>query len=266
MTFGQLPHLVGSISRQLRKKLGFLEIKRPPLPAPALRHPAPPERHEFAKKRGLFSRRINARASRGNRAQWKDGLTIRDLQKGVTMSVSMAQELAGLHRLTVPELRARYVQAFGAAPPSHRKTGSANASPGGCKRQQKVICPCAACGPRSWPRTLFAGWHHPTTPRFKRPAPKDAIPLNTLRLSTAAPCRQPRRGNWQRSSPSSATAGHAAHPYLAKAKPWQNRGRSLPRAFSLARPLLQIPSAVAKTITGQHCNGFYFFRNAKESS
>ena len=25
-------------------------------------------------------------------------------------------------------------------------------------------------------------------------------------------------------------------------------------------------SAVAKTITGQHCSGFYFFRNAKESS
>jgi hypothetical protein len=38
------------------------------------------------------------------------------------MSDSMAQELAGLHRLTVPELRARYVQAFGAAPPSHHKT------------------------------------------------------------------------------------------------------------------------------------------------
>src|ERR1700684_794315 len=37
------------------------------------------------------------------------------------MSVSMAQELAALHRLTVRELQARYVQAFGTAPPSYHK-------------------------------------------------------------------------------------------------------------------------------------------------
>jgi Protein of unknown function (DUF2924) len=37
------------------------------------------------------------------------------------MSVSMAEELAGLHRLTVQELQARYVQAFGTAPNCHHK-------------------------------------------------------------------------------------------------------------------------------------------------
>ena len=41
---------------------------------------------------------------------------------------------------------------------------------------------------------------------------------------------------------------------------------SLPQGFEFEGEVYKSLSAVAKAITGQHCNGYYFFRLGKEQS
>ena len=179
------------------------------------------------------------------------------------MSVSMAQELAGLHRLTVPELRARYVQAFGAAPPSHHKTW--------LRKRLAWRLQAAAEGDLSQRACVRAAllaqdivWRlaPPNDAAPQAPTPKDrnpaehtpvvgsAMPATTKATGKDPARRQPLPGTLLTRTYKGQTL---AVEVLAEGFRWQGR-------------FFKSLSAVAKTITGQHCSGFYFFRNAKESS
>jgi len=157
--------------------------------------------------------------------------------------MNITKEVAGLQKLTVKELQARYAQAFGEATNGHHKAWLI-----------KRI---------AWRLQAIA--EGDLSERARQRAAELAIDAD-LRLSPpklAATTPAP-----ERTLTIVQTQGDVRLPIAGTIITRLYRGRTLqvkvlPRGFEYEGEIYKSLSAVAKFITGQHCNGFHFFRFGK---
>ena len=161
------------------------------------------------------------------------------------MHLNVGKEVAALQRMTVKELRAKHAEAFGEETPANNKGWlvkriawrlQALAEGGLSERARqraaelandadlRLSPPKSKAGPTSAERTKTVGFHVKADDRL--PLPGTVI-----------------------------TRGYKGETLHVKV---------LPHGFEFEGEVFKSLSAVAKTITGQHCNGYHFFRLGKE--
>ena len=159
---------------------------------------------------------------------------------------NIAKEVAALARMTVKELRARYAEAFGEETNAHH----------GPWLRKRIAWRLQA---------LVEGDLSERARQRAAELANDAdLRLSPPKLASTAPAPDrtkvtPIPGDGSRRIPVPGTI--ITRPY---------KGRSLevkvlPRGFEHEGVVYKSLSAVAKAATGQHCNGFYFFRLGKEA-
>jgi len=161
--------------------------------------------------------------------------------------LNIAKEVAALERLTVKELRARYAEAFGEQTGAHHKPwlvkriawrlqAMAEGDLSECARQRATELANDADLRLSPPKVLV------TTPAPDRTATAAITAQGDGRLPIAGTIitREYKRRTVQ--------------------------VKVLPKGFEFEGEVYKSLSAVAKNITGQHCNGFYFYRLGKETT
>ena len=178
-----------------------------------------------------------------NEAQCPHGFTVSDYErKEHRMELNILHEVAALQRLTIGQLRQRFAELFGEATPPATAPGWSNASPGVCRPWPKATCPNApADAPPNWP----------TTPTCARPAPKQSHHRHAGRSARAGQRRRRLISGCRRRARSSPAPTRASTLQV----------QVLTEGFAYAGAVYPSLSAVAKAITGRHCNGYHFFRN-----
>ncbi len=157
------------------------------------------------------------------------------------MSTTVGQQLAELQRLTTPQLRARFAEVFGEHTPANNRTWlrkriawrlQALAEGGLSERARRRAAELA--------NDADLRLNPPRPPRTADPAQAQA----TLRTEPAAPDRRlPPPGTILTRTYKGATL----------------EVQVLPKGFAYQGQVYKSLSAVAKAITGSHCNGFWFF-------
>ncbi|HZT79109.1 MAG TPA: DUF2924 domain-containing protein [Gemmataceae bacterium] len=160
------------------------------------------------------------------------------------MDPDLRAEIAALGRMTVTELRTRYAEVFGEATPAHNKAWLA-----------KRI---------AWRLQALA--EGDLTERARRRAAELAndadLRLGPPRTPAAAPAAAPH------GSPAPCTLllrpdSRLPPPGTVLARPYKGQTvqvRVLPEGFEHDGRVYRSLSAVARAITGSHCNGYLFFR------
>jgi hypothetical protein len=158
---------------------------------------------------------------------------------------NMSRELARLERMTIPELRRRYLEVFGEEASSHNKVSLVRrlawrlqslAEGGLSERAQRRAAELA--------NDADIRMKAPTTLALPEPAPE--------RTTTQAVRFQ----SDERLPPPGTTITR-------KYKGQTLQVKVLPQGFEYDGEVYASLSAVAKAITGSHCNGFLFFRLAR---
>ena len=171
------------------------------------------------------------------------GLRHRDPRKELAVQLNIAKEVAALQRMTSQGTagalrrsvrRAHERQQQGVARQTHRLAVA------DCRR--KATCPSGpGGGPTNWPMTPTCG----SRPRGSWPSRR--------RRPSARP-----RGPW---SVRATTGCHQPDSVITRRyKDEDLQVKVLTAGFEFEGEVYKSLSAVAKTITGQHCNGFLFFR------
>jgi hypothetical protein len=160
------------------------------------------------------------------------------------MSVNVAKEVAGLRKLTMKELRARYAEAFGEQTNANNKAWLL----------KRIV----------W--RLQANAEGDLTERARRRAAELANDAD-LRLAPPKPKAAPPPQERTRIAAITLTSGDRLPPtgsvITRDYKGETLRVTVLADGFEFEGDRYKSLSAVAKAITGQHCNGFLFFRLTK---
>jgi hypothetical protein len=162
------------------------------------------------------------------------------------MRLNVGKEVAALQRMTVNELRARYAEVFGEQTNGNNKVwlikriawrlqASAEGDLSERARQRAAELANDADLRLSPPKT--------------QPAPAAAEHTKTLPLRLRPDSRLPLPGTI------------ITRPYKGETL----QVKVLPKGFEYEGEVFKSLSAVAKAITGQHCNGFHFFRLGQEA-
>jgi hypothetical protein len=164
------------------------------------------------------------------------------------MPLNVAREVAALKRMTVRELRTRYADAFGEA----TRTGN---KPWLVKRIAWRLQSLAEGDLSERARQRAAELANDADVRLSPPKPQAATLAATSRTKTAA----------------LAVRGDDRLPPPGTTITREYKGQSLlvnvlPKGFEFEGEVYKSLSAVAKAITGQHCNGYYFFRLGQEKT
>lgn len=161
------------------------------------------------------------------------------------MHLNVGKEVAALQRMTVKELRAKYADVFGEETPANNKGWLV-------KRIAWRLQALAEGGLSERARQRAAELANDADLRLSPPKAK-AGPALAERTKTAA-LRV--KGDDRLPLPGTvitrAYKGETLHVKV------------LPHGFEFEGEVFKSLSAVAKAITGQHCNGYYFFRLGKE--
>jgi len=162
------------------------------------------------------------------------------------MSLNVGKEVAALQRMTVRELRTRYAEVFG------EETRAGN-KPWLVKRIAWRLQSLEEGDLSERARQRAAELANDADVRLSPPKAKPASPSPTSRTKTAA----------------LAVKGDDRLPPPGTIITREYKGQSLqvkvlPKGFEFEGEVYKTISAVAKVITGQHCNGYHFFRLGKE--
>lgn len=161
------------------------------------------------------------------------------------MHLNVGKEVAALQRMTVKELRARYAEAFGEDTPANNKGWLV-------KRIAWRLQALAEGGLSERARQRAADLANDADLRLSPPKAKAGPALaertKTVALHVKGDDRLPLPGTVI----TRAYKGETLHVKV------------LPHGFEFEGEVYKSLSAVAKAITGQHCNGYYFFRLGKE--
>jgi DUF2924 family protein len=157
------------------------------------------------------------------------------------MNTTVGQQLAELQRLTTPQLRARFAEVFGEPTPANNRTWLR-------KRIAWRLQALAEGGLSERARRRAAELANDADLRLNPPVPR--------RPATAPPAQPP--------LPTEKAASDKRLPppgtFLTRTyKGATLQVQVLPRGFAYDGQVFKSLSAVAKAITGSHCNGFYFF-------
>ena len=164
------------------------------------------------------------------------------------MHMHIAKEVAGLQKLTVKELQARYAQAFGEETPGHHKGWL-------IKRIAWRLQAQAEGDLSERARQRAAELANDADLRLSPPKLSAALPAPDRTTTMAI---RPQHG-----------AGRVPIPGTVIVREYKGQTlevKVLPQGFEFEGEVYKSLSAVAKKITGQHCNGFYFFRLGKEAA
>jgi hypothetical protein len=161
------------------------------------------------------------------------------------MHLNVGKEVAALQRMTVKELRARYAEVFGEETPANNKAWLV-------KRIAWRLQALAEGGLSERARQRAAELANDADLRLSPPKAK-ADPAPGERTKTAA-----LRVKGDDRLPLPGTV------ITRKYKGETLHVKVLPHGFEFEGEVFKSLGAVAKAITGQHCNGYYFFRLGKE--
>ena len=164
------------------------------------------------------------------------------------MSLNVGKEVAALQRMTVRELRTRYAEVFG------EETRAGN-KPWLVKRIAWRLQSLAEGDLSDRARQRAAELANDADVRLSPPKAKPATPGPTARTKT----------------PAIVTKGDDRLPPPGTTITREYKGQTLQikvlqTGFEFEGEVYKSLSAVAKAITGQHCNGFHFFRLGKEKT
>jgi hypothetical protein len=164
------------------------------------------------------------------------------------MVLNVGKEVSALQRMTVRDLRTRYATVFGEATRAGNKTWLV-------KRIAWRLQSQAEGGLSERARQRAAELANDADVRLSPPKPKPADAASVSRTKTetlvfASDQRLPLPGTL-------ITREYKGQTLQVKV---------LPQGFEFEGEVFKSLSAVAKAITGQHCNGYYFFRLGKERS
>ena len=154
------------------------------------------------------------------------------------MSFNVSRELAGLQRLTVPQLRDRYAEVFG-------ETTNANNRTWLVKKIAWRLQAQAEGGLSARARQRAAELAHDADLR--------ANPPKTIPMPVPIDAAAPRPQGDDRLPPAGTIL---TRPY----KGATLQVKVLPKGFEFEGETYKSLSAVARHVTGQHCNGYAFFR------
>lgn len=162
------------------------------------------------------------------------------------MELNVGKEVAALQRMTVRELRARYTEVFGESTRAGNKAWLV-------KRIAWRLQSQAEGDLSERARQRAAELANDADVRLSPPKSKPATPVPATRTKTAT----------------LAVAGDERLPIPGTLITREYKGQALQVAvlsngFEFEGEVYKSLSAVAKAITGQHCNGYYFFRLRKE--
>jgi hypothetical protein len=162
------------------------------------------------------------------------------------MNLNVGKEVAALQRMTVRELRTRYAEVFGEATRAGNKAWLV-------KRIAWRLQSQAEGDLSERARQRAAELANDADVRLSPPKAKPATPAPATRTKTAT----------------LAIAGDERLPIPGTLITREYKGQTLqvavlPHGFEFEGEVYKSLSAVAKAITGQHCNGYYFFRLRKE--
>lgn len=163
------------------------------------------------------------------------------------MALNVGKEVAALQRMTVKELRARYADVFG-------EETAANNKPWLVKRIAWRLQATAEGGLSERARQRAAELANDADLRLSPPKAK-AEPASANRTTTATVRF---KGDGRLPPPGTIITREYKGATL--------HVRVLPQGFEFEGEIHKSLSAVAKVITGQHCNGYYFFRLGKEGN
>ncbi len=162
------------------------------------------------------------------------------------MQLNVGKEVAALQRMTMRELRASYAEAFG-------ETTNANNKAWLVKRIAWRLQALAEGDLSERARQRAAELANDADLRLAPPKAKPAPPApdrtKTLPLRLKGDTRLPLPGTI------------ITRPYKGETL----QVKVLPQGFEFGGEVYKSLSAAAKAITGQHCNGFHFFRLGKEA-
>ena len=160
------------------------------------------------------------------------------------MSPTIGQQLAQLQRLSTPQLRLRYAEVFGEHTPANNRTWL-------LKRIAWRLQALAEGGLSERARQRAAELANDADLRLNPPVPR--------RPSQAAPAAIPgdQPANDRRLPPAGTILAR-------KYKGETVQVQVLQHGFAYQGQVFKSLSAVAKAITGSHCNGFGFFRLARQ--
>jgi hypothetical protein len=161
------------------------------------------------------------------------------------MKMNVTKEVAAMERMTVKELQAKYAQAFGEETKGHHKTWLV-------KRIAWRLQALAEGDLSERARQRAAELANDADLRLSLPKLPAAAPAAERTTTTAI----------------RTTTGRLPIPGTVITRIYKGQTlevKVLPHGFEYAGEVYKSLSAVAKTITGQHCNGYFFFRLGKEA-
>ena len=164
------------------------------------------------------------------------------------MSLNVGKEVAALERMTVKELRVKYAELFG----DETRTGN---RPWLVKRICWRMQALAEGGLSERARQRAEELANEADLRMSPPKPPPAAPAKPARPASHA---VPVTGDNRLPLPGTILLRQY------KGRPLQVR--VLPHGFEYEGDIFKSLSAVAKQITGSHCNGYLFFRLNQETS
>lgn len=156
------------------------------------------------------------------------------------MSLNVGREMAALQRMTVKQLRQRYIEVFGEETNGHNK-------PWLVRRIAWRIQAQAEGGLSERARRLAAELANDADMRMNPPLVRDQAPVEEVSIREV-PFRTDER------LPPPGTI------IVRKYQGRQLQVRVLNQGFDFEGTIYPSLSAVAKAITGSHCNGYQFFR------
>ena len=164
------------------------------------------------------------------------------------MTLNVGKEVAALQRMTVRELRTRYAEVFGEETRAGNKAWLV-------KRIAWRLQSLAEGDLTERARQRAAELANDADVRLSPPKAKPAKPAPATRTKTTAIVT---KGDDRLPPPGTIITR--------KYKGQTLQVKVLPQGFEFEGEVYKSLSAVAKAITGQHCNGYYFFRLGKEQS
>ncbi|MFL5240590.1 MAG: DUF2924 domain-containing protein [Gemmataceae bacterium] len=163
------------------------------------------------------------------------------------MHLNVGKEVAAMHRMTVKELRAKYAEAFGEETPANNKGWLV-------KRITWRLQAFAEGDLSERARQRAAELANDADLRMSPPKVKGGLAVaertKTVALRIKGDTRLPPPGTV-------ITRGYKGETLQVRVQP---------NGFEFEGEVYKSLSAVAKAITGQHCNGYHFFRLGKEAS
>jgi hypothetical protein len=164
------------------------------------------------------------------------------------MELNVGKEVAALQRMTVRELRTRYAEVFGEATRAGNKVWLVKRIAWRLQSQSEGDLSERA-------RQRAAELANDADVRLSPPKAKPATPSPVSRTKTAT----------------LSVASDERLPIPGTVITREYKGQTLqvavlPHGFEFEGEIYKSLSAVAKAITGQHCNGYYFFRLRKEQA